>query len=894
MRTAIVAAAICLSVAGLAAADQAGASIRRPTEIPAQSLGDALKALAKVRELQVLYFSDTVRGLRTRGASGELTMDEALTQILAGTGLTYRYIDKQTVTILPTQPLSSSEDRKSDGHVPAPPAALAPTPAEARKSWWRLAQNDDRSAQARGGSDDAAARSAAAEDKVQEVIVTATKRAESIQDVPISMAVVTAEDIDKRGLVGAEDYLRGIPGVNQVGSSGGIAGQAIIIRGIETTTGSQNFYSGATVGTYFGETPTTASAGQLSSNVDIKLVDIERVEVLRGPQGTAFGSASMGGTVRTIPVAPKLGSFEGKVAANYSVTSGPGGDNYMFQGVGNVPIVSDKLAIRATAYVFSDSGYYRNRAGSDPVFQAAAANYGAQAYAVDEDHVGSSYVAGGRVAALFQPTDALRFTFTYLNQKTESNGLALQNIGSFEQVNYRLASEHVSRGEQGPRWDTRIEISNLVAEYDLGWADLLGTYSYINGETEAGYAYSIFYPLSLGVYPQSSALFFPHHEHNGELRLVTKFDGPWNFLAGVYTEKSDDVYNIPEYVWFGDPAANFYNPPTRNLGHYYARRDVKQRAAFGEASWRFLPKFTLTGGARTSRYDRADTQDTAGPVVGNSNLRGEVEDSSNIFRANLSYKPVDDALLYVGWSQGFRLGRSQPIQPGLCDTDANGIIDGTSITVASASEIGSDDVDSYELGAKFSAFDRRLAVDAAVFRMDWNNIPVNVRVGSSCAYAANAGAAKSDGVELQASFRATDTTRVDLGGSYIHARLVDDVPAQGFRAGDKLPSPEVNANLGLQQDLQIAGHPAFVRADAIYIGPFYGNVNHTPNTRSGDYVKLDLTARIMLKNVKLDLFARNLTDEDAFTSRSHYTFVGDQYGYVLRPRTIGMQLNYDF
>ena len=163
---------------------------------------------------------------------------------------------------------------------------------------------------------DGTAKAGEQEPSLSEIVVTATRRAENIQDVPLSIAAVTADDIAQRNFVSEEDYLRTIPGVNQVDEVGS---SAIIIRGVETSPSFQNFASGPTVATYFGETSTTASAGLTGgSNVDIKLVDIDRVEVLRGPQGTTFGSSSLGGAVRIIPAAPKLDEFGGEVAANYS------------------------------------------------------------------------------------------------------------------------------------------------------------------------------------------------------------------------------------------------------------------------------------------------------------------------------------------------------------------------------------------------------------------------------------------------------------------------------------------------------------------------------------------------------------------------------------------------
>jgi outer membrane receptor protein involved in Fe transport len=731
---------------------------------------------------------------------------------------------------------------------------------------------------------------------IEEIYVTAQKRAQRLVDVPVSITALTEDDISERGLTNAEDYLRGVPGVNQVGNSNAVAGQAIIIRGLETTTGAQSYYSGATVGTYFGETPTTGSQGLLGSNVDIKLVDIQRVEVLRGPQGTSFGSSSVGGTVRTIPVAPELDAYSAQIGADYSLTSGPGDYNYKLDGVANLPLVEGKFAIRAVGYSHEESGYYRNTAASNPQFQAAIAPWGVpQNFATDEAGLGDYYARGGRLSALFAPTDALRFTVNYLNQKSETDGSPLQNVGQFEQVMLRLPPEHAKDGNGAAFWDADIEIANAVVEYDLGWADVLGTYSKIDGGSDTAYTvFGPFFPLALGARPVSFLANMSHDEDVGELRLVTKLDGSWNFLAGVYTESKDDAYLIPSTIWYGSGASNPYAANVRMVGTQTLEYDMKQTAAFGEATWEFAPKFALTGGVRAFDFERNDRSAGTGPFWGNYDIRGSIDTSDEIFRANLSFKPQDDSLVYAGWSQGFRLGRAQGLSPPNCDANSDGFVDGMTLSVADAQQVRSDTVDSFEVGGKIALAGGRVYVDAAVFRMDWKDIPVNVRPVATCPLTINAAEARSEGVELQARIQATDSLSIDIGGSYIKAELTDDVTLAGFREGFRLPAPEQNANLGIQQDFTIGGGEAFVRLDAIYIGDFFGNLNMTPNTYVDSYTKLDARARVTIKNVKVDLYVDNLTDADDFTSRSHYTFGGPEYGYRLRPRTIGMHLTLQY
>lgn len=728
---------------------------------------------------------------------------------------------------------------------------------------------------------------------LEEIIVTATKRAESIQDVPISIAAITADDIDRRGLVSAEDYLRGIPGVNQTTDP---VGSSIIIRGVETSPSYQNYSSGTTVATYFGETPTTNSAGlAANSTVDIKLVDIERVEVLRGPQGTAFGNSSLGGAVRIIPAAPKLDEFSGNVGIGYSSTAGYGSDNNMMEGVLNVPLLKDKLAIRATAYQFEDSGIYRNNASSDPVLQAAASEYGAEAFANDEKDIGASKFTGGRVSALFQATDDFKVTLSYLTQKTEVDGNALANSGTFDQAVFQVAPEHIIRGERGAASDTDIDIGNVTLEYNFGWASLLATYSHIDSGALNNSSFSQATPI----WPMSYIQDGTHKEDSGEVRLTTQFDGAWNFLVGVYAEELDDDA-MYDYRWVGTNAETALFE--QFAGDYHDVRNLKQTAAFTEVSWEFMPKFTLTGGARYYDFSRRSLVETTGPMFGEETSTLRAEATGSTFRGNLSYKPNDDTLLYASWSQGFRLGKPQPGLPsGLCDINDDGLVDGTTnVSIDSTGILESDEVDNYELGAKFTLLENRLIITADVYRIDWTGVPFRVAApsppdGCGLTYNANAGGAVSQGFEFQANLHVTPALRVDFGASTIDASLSKDAPALDAFDGDRLPgSPKVNGNLAVQYEFDVLGHEAFVRADSIYVGSFYGDLQETPVTEAGGYVKIDLSTRVTIKDFNVDLYVRNLTDREDYAFRGTYDAGRPYFGYRLRPRTVGLQLGYNF
>jgi outer membrane receptor protein involved in Fe transport len=867
----------------VAAVSQADEPLRR-FDIPTATASEGLVLFAEQSGIPLIYPHESVRDRQTNRVVGKYTASEALRLLLNGTGIDGSINERRVLTVtvsergndggseMKVQPEANSEKTSPLAGIIAAFAGILAIDANA----------------------DQAVENEAEPTRLGEILVTATKREQRLQDVPMSIAVVTREDIDRRGLVHAEDYLRGIPGVHQADDA---FGQTITIRGIESSPSYQNFFSGTTVATYFGETPTTSSAGLSGgTNVDLKLVDVERVEVLRGPQGTAFGNSSMGGAVRTIPVAPELGILDGKASAYYSATSDFGGDNVMGQAVANLPL-GERVALRAVAYLFDDSGYYRNRAGSDPDFLAAVAPYGAESYASDRDDVGAHSVDGWRLSALVQATDQLRFTLSYTAQDSETDGIPLANNGIFGQVALEIAPENVHRGQVNGFLDNQIDIVNAVAEFDSTIGTVVATYSYVEGGSTSAGSYSLNYPVF--VWPLSQRAISEQQGHLGELRFTSRLEGAWNYLAGLYSERLEDDYS-DLYYWTGDPDTNFFAP-----GEFYSggiledHRVLRQNAAFGEVSWEFATRFTLTGGARAYDYDRSARYVTDGLFgVGTSDVSNDASGTS--FRGSLSYEPAEDAIVYAGWSQGFRLGKPQPGLPAaLCDVDGDGLIDGTDVTLESTTFVNSDEVDNYELGSKFLLLDRRLSIDATLFYMDWQGMPVTVGLTSGTCplgYTANAGAARSKGIEFQSRLLITDQFSISAGGSWVDAQFTEDVPTAGIESGKRLPgSPEVNANLGLEYDFTISRHDAFVRVDATYVGKLYGTIsNQTEAVEAGDYVELDASARISFGKLAVDLFVRNLTNEDAFTFRSTQEFIGEYYGYRLRPRTVGLQLSYNF
>ena len=734
-------------------------------------------------------------------------------------------------------------------------------------------------------------------DRLEEIIVTARKRDENIRDVPMGITALDSETIDRRGLVNSEDYLRGMVSVNQTWQ---INGQQINIRGIGTSDASPNQFTGATAGFYFGETSITSAAGTFGgTTIDGKLSDIERVEVLRGPQGTAFGSSSLSGLVRTIPKAPKLDGFEGKVAVGYSVTSGTGGDNNKIEAMLNVPLIVDKLAVRAVGYQFTDDGYYRNVAG-DADHLATATILGGEEFAVSRDNIGKSTTTGGRIAANLQATDNLSLTVSYLNQETEVDGWAGATTGYFEQAMVQVGPPLVDPGRKNGSIDTDIELVNLVLEYDLGWADLLASYS----DIDSGFLYV----LSVGpdYWPWALDPISRHDEQSAEIRMATKLDGAWNFLAGLYAEEFEDISFVRNY-WYGSPASNVFIPgnPTGFNGGAKLWRDQEQRAAFGEITWDFLEKFTLTAGLRAYKYDRrAASGGIDAQFQGELGAMDVTDDTGTNGHASLKYTISDDAMVYASWGQGFRLGRPLlGLRTQTCDVNGDGLVDGTQYPIEATKRTRSDYMDSYELGGKFSLLDRRLAIDVAVFHMDWTDFPAQLQAPpqpEGCGgpgqgiFSANVGEAVADGIEFQASYYSTSDLLIEFSASYIDHHLTTDNVILNAFTDDPLPgSPKLIASLGLQYGFNIGAREFSLRGDASYVGDFRVGFPATSDPVNGDYTMVGASVRTTIENVAIDLFVRNLTNEDAFQFGAA-SYDTPYVGFYLRPRTVGVQLGVTF
>jgi outer membrane receptor protein involved in Fe transport len=606
-----------------------------------------------------------------------------------------------------------------------------------------------------------------------------------------------------------------------------------------------------------------------------------------------------------IPKAPQLDKVSGDVIASYSKTSGEGSDNNMIQAVLNIPMAEDQFGVRLVAYRYDQSGAYRNIVGIDPASLVIANRYGVTNMVAGyvRDDIGSQLTTGARLGVLWRPTNDLQITGTFLTQKVEQHGLPASNRDGYDQANFPVAPIRRVDGDPGEYVESNIDLYNIVADYQLPSATLTATVS----KVKSGVSPFVLTTTAL-TFPLTNAIYESVDSFTAEARLASHLAGPVQYVTGVFYEDTKTP-SISYFDWFGagvapNPLPTIGLLATDPISIIETNRKVKQQAVFGEVSYDLTNQITGTVGGRYFTYTKDEYRLAEGGLLNiplgtgvPTNVRST--ESNHTLKANVSYKPKDDALLYASWSQGFRLGRpTTGVAPGLCDRDNDGLIDGTTTTIESTKTVDSDFLDSYEIGGKFLTLDRRWTFNVAAFHQKWTGLPVLVSLPNvgTCrgTYTANAGEAKSDGAEIDATFVVGGGLKLSAGAGYTDAQLTKDSPAvPGAVKGARLPGAgRMNGNFAAQYDFRIGEHNSFARLDALYAGDFYGDLKQTPGLKAGGYTKVDARAGMAFGALSAELFVKNLTNRDDFTWRGTTGGTNPFFGYRLRPRTIGLQLSY--
>jgi len=673
-------------------------------------------------------------------------------------------------------------------------------------------------AQAAEGSDDKDAK-----DVIAEITVTATRRSLNIQEVPLNIAAVGSAAIEELGLSNLAELSRTVPGLYVI-DQGPRAANAIIVRGLNADSiGSSEALGnggGGTVATYVGEIPLY---------VDLALEDIERVEVLLGPQGTLYGAGSLAGAIRYIPRRPQFNATTLEFRGNAYGLSESDGVGSKWGTTFNQPL-TDSLSVRASVDYLDDPGFIDNNflvrepgvSNPEPDFTDPAA---VAANLRRSEDVDFQRTLSGRAALRWQPSSSADFTLTYYHQDQEVGGRTQNQILSFSTGRYDAAHRY-----EEPN-DRRNRLLALEGSIDLGFAELTSATGYSKYD-ELGQRdqTDLLITLELGyeAFPSFSA--FTREEQvdrtfNQEFRLVSKNDGPVNWIGGLFynrlrsTGKSSEFTpHLDELLAAGDPSV----PLRPDALEFFSisTNDLKESAVYGEIGYQITERWQATVGSRYYRYD-LDTQDGAiTPLFETLDgtrapedktlvfSPGGQRDNGFLFKFNSSYRFTDDVLGYVTVSEGFRIGNSNGIAPCTGDEGPQGLCG-----APDELQFSSDETVNYELGLHTQWFDKRLTLNGAAYYLDWKDPQLaSTTDKGGLPITRNGKGAETYGLEL--SFDARFLERWSLRGSYNYNRaeltadapgLLNDVPPPGFnntrvevagRKGDRLPgSPEQQGSI---------------------------------------------------------------------------------------------------
>ena len=702
--------------------------------------------------------------------------------------------------------------------------------------------------------------------QLQEVIVTAQKRSERLQDVPVPVTAISADTLLNQNELRLQDYYSIIPGLSLTPSDFGVP--QLTIRGLSTGS-----YSNPTVGITVDDVPFGSSTllGNGEEVPDFDPSDLARVEVLRGPQGTLYGASSIGGLVKYVTVDPSTDGVSGNVQAGTSSVYNGAELGYSFRGAVNLP-VSDTLAVRASGFTRVDPGYVDNvLTGQD------GANRG-------DSH-------GVRLSTLWRPSQELSLKVTALYQRSTLDGSPMvyvgPGLGDLQQNN--------ARGTGASEKTLQAYSALLTAK--LGAVDLVS----ISGYTVSDYHESldltpVFGPLTENGVPGSGFNGFgvtgtpaiqigKTSKFTQELRLSGSIGSSTDWLAGAFynhedTQYAEDILATDSVT--GAVAGLWLHEPTPNTFTEYA--------AFADITYHFTDRFDVQIGGRESQNRQTLEQSFYGifaPVIlglPSGSVEPEVHSKENAFTYLVTpqLKVSPDLMVYARLASGYRPGGPNYFVPGV------------------PSQYGRDTTQNYELGAKGETLNHTLSFDVSLYYIDWKDIQlVLAQPVTGSQYSANGSRAKSQGVEFSVQSKPLAGLTISAWVAWSDAVLTEALPPASTAygaAGDRLPfGSRYSGNLALQEDFSIASSwTGFVGGSASYVGDregiFASSFDPTHQRQIlPAYTKADLRAGVMYGSWKVNLFLDNVADKRGLLTGGVGTAIPNAFTYI-QPRTVGVSV----
>ena len=780
-----------------------------PFDIRAQPLNQALVAFAVQADLSIGDAGIDLTGLVARPVKGNFTPSQALTALLAGTGYDYTWLDPQTVQIRRATPQT-------------PLAGRPPAGASLGKS-----------------------------QLVGEVLVTATKRRAVAQSLPNAIVVLSGTALSDTGSTVSNDLTGRQAGL--AATNLGAGQDRLFIRGLADSVITGR--SQSTVGLYLDDSRVTDDA----PDPGLRLVDIDRVEILRGPQGTLYGAGTLGGLVRIVTNQPVQNQVQGMVAGSVAATAG-GGASYGTDAMVNLPLIKDALTLRMVGYVKHDGGYINDiRLGRKNI------NY--------------TNTLGTRLALRWQENADWRFTF----------GMTLQQIAAADSQYADAGLAPLTRANYlpEPRHD-RFSQTSLTIEHPLSWGALTSTTAYTLRQLDDRYDATLGWQGLTG-FPQGPASFDEHRNIGSithETRVASSGQEPWSWLSGVFLSHRDEEYR------------SSLVGPNGGGSPYPARSEIRddhadEAALFGEASYLLTGRITLTTGVRLF-YASLDAAAQVGQPAGNSFAHGSNHAVGATPKLVLSVRPRDPLLFYGSIAEGFRLGGVNINSPAGA-TNVNAVRPGDD--APSANAFASDTLWTYELGAKTTWLQGRLIANGAAYLTMWDNVQSDQILPDGSLYIANVGNVRDPGIESDVSFQATPHLRMQANLQWCDPEIIHANPLL-IQTSGRLPGvPESGFGVSGRYDtIVFDDYDIFAGMDYSYVGKSYAGFDITKSPPMGNYSIADARAGVTRGPWQLLLYVNNLADARANSFAYGNPFSFGKLGQItpLRPRTIGLSISRNF
>lgn len=716
----------------------------------------------------------------------------------------------------------------------------------------------------------------------QDIVVTATRRSERLRDVPLAITAFSQSKLTAEGIVGFEGLARATPGIAINKATSNL--QNFTARGVATNGYGANL--GSTVAVYLDELPISVTGSQ--TLLDPNLFDVQRVEFLRGPQGTLFGSGSLSGALRILTKSPDLTKYDGAALVDIGLT-GSDSVRQRYNGMINVPIIDDRLGLRVVGFYRNEDGWVDN------------ADTGVRNANTLKDY-------GGRAILLFTPTDRLsvRLLGSYEKSTPGDSALTSRGLG------------YVHRSFRPDVFGAELQNYNATIEYDFDFAHLTSSSTYSHFDQ----TFKVDISGAIGRrFPYLTELSGPQRTFVQETRLASKGGGKFDWVIGGFylnrLAKSEQIYRTTPAFLAARGITGALGAAGDEVQAVRYRQPSTEIAGFGEATYHFTDRFWATGGLRygrtvsqveltdgnyNSNFLVAALTGRAGPLVitqAPNVKRPRITGSRPSYKGSVSFRVSNDVTTYATVSTGYRA----PIQNATAGRVS--VLDPTDLVIPAGA--GSDNLINYETGLKGRFFDGKLTANIAAYWIEWSNIQVQAnRVSDSVQFVTNIGRARSRGIEFELAANPVEHLSFGASGSIAGTKITKlsaaEAAISGAVLGSRLSSPNFQGSAFVQVGFNLsAATDGYFNATFQHVGAFPNNVPGVPGKPgqiaptfgyTDSYETINFNLALKHRALSATLYLENVLNSDAITYIHPEGFVDSRFGR-LQPRTVGIRLGYN-